>query len=192
MVPNVRRITKDGIENMDLHSCSFAALRQIRLTGEIDSVLAADVCAQLEYLDRDARGPITLYINSPGGSVSDGLAIIDCMSCCVNPVATVCCGIAASMAAVILAMGEAGHRFVSPRSEVMIHQPLGGTHGQASDVELVAKRLLETRRKLIEMLSARTGKPEEAIRQDCDRNYYMSAREAIEYGLADHLFENWL
>ena len=192
MYPNVKRISKTGVETMDLYSYHFLVDREIRLEGEINSAVAGEICSQLEYLDRNGEGEIILYINSPGGSVVDGRAIIDCIKMCRNPVATVCMGLAASMGAVLLAAGEPGRRFLSPGSEVMIHQPLGGTQGQASDVELMARHLLHTKENLTMLLAKLSGRSEEEIRRDCDRNYYMSAQEAIDYGLADHLLKGWI
>ena len=145
--------------------------------------------AQLIYLEaKDPSKDISLYINSPGGSVSAGLAIYDTMNYVKCDVSTICIGMAASMAAFLLSSGAKGKRFALPNSEVMIHQPLGGAQGQASDIKIAAEHILRTRRKLNEIFAANTGRPVEQLERDTDRDNYLSADEALAYGLIDKVF----
>lgn len=165
--------------------------RIILLYGEINTEMAQIITAQLLYLDSiDNEKDISLYINSPGGSVTDGLAIIDSMNLIKAPVATYCIGSCASMGAMILSHGEKGKRYCLPNGEVMIHQPLGGAKGQATEIEIVAKRILKMKDDLIKMLSNVTGQPVEKVRNDCERDYFLTAEEALEYGLVDKIITN--
>ena len=145
--------------------------------------------AQLIYLEaKDPSKDISLYINSPGGSVSAGLAIYDTMNYVKCDVSTICIGMAASMGAFLLSSGARGKRFALPNSEIMIHQPLGGAQGQASDIQIAAEHILRTKRKLNEILAANTGKPVEQLERDTDRDNYLTAQQALEYGLIDKVF----
>lgn len=163
--------------------------RIIFLTGEITDATANTVIAQLIYLEgKNPDKDIFLYINSPGGSVSAGIAIYDTMNYIKCDVSTICVGLAASMGAFLLSSGTKGKRFALPNSEVMIHQPLGGTHGQASDIEIQAKHMKKTKNMLNKILSENTGKSLEEIEKDTDRDNYMSAEEAKKYGLIDNIF----
>ena len=145
--------------------------------------------AQLIYLEaKDPSKDISLYINSPGGSVSAGLAIYDTMNYVKCDVSTICIGMAASMGAFLLSSGARGKRYALPNSEIMIHQPLGGAQGQASDIKIAAEHILRTKRKLNEILAANTGKPVEQLERDTDRDNYLSADEALAYGLIDKVF----
>ena len=145
--------------------------------------------AQLIYLEaKDPSKDISLYINSPGGSVSAGLAIYDTMNYVKCDVSTICIGMAASMGAFLLSSGAKGKRYALPNSEIMIHQPLGGAQGQASDIKIAAEHILRTKRKLNEILAANTGKPVEQLERDTDRDNYLSADEALAYGLIDKVF----
>lgn len=162
--------------------------RVVLLTGEITDETAAAVVAQLLYLEaQDPGQDISLYINSPGGSVTAGLAILDTMEHIRCDVATIGVGLAASMGAVLLAAGTRGKRKVLPNAEVMIHQPLGGTGGQASDVLIHARHLERTRARLAGLLAGYTGKPAEAVAEDMDRDHFFEAGEAVAYGLADQV-----
>ena len=162
--------------------------RRIVFIGDtITPELSNTVVSALLYLDSENHEPIKLYINSPGGVVSAGFAIIDTMRMIASPVETVCVGMAASMAAVILACGEPGRRSLLQNSEVMIHQPLGGTEGQAADIAIVAKHILKTKDKIYKMLSAMTGQTVKRIEHDADRNFWMDAEEAVKYGMADKI-----
>lgn len=185
MMPTVTKVSKVGREAIDILSLSFIENRNIYLFSEINPATALEIIAQLQYLDSAGSGDIHIYINSPGGSVSDGFAIVDAMRSCKNDVSTICTGTAASMAAFILACGTKGKRFATPLSEVMLHQPLGGIQGQASDIELHAKHIARVKDKLYGMLSEATGQPIETIARDCDRDYYMSAEDAVRYGVVD-------
>ncbi len=160
----------------------------IFLAGPIDDHVANIVIAQLLFLQaEDSKKDITLYINSPGGMVTAGLAIIDTMNNIKNDVSTVCVGMAASMGSHILASGKKGKRFALPNSEVMIHQPLGGAEGQASDIEISAKHIVKTRENLNKMLAKATGQQLSKIEKDMDRNFFMSAEEAKKYGIIDKI-----
>ena len=170
----------------DLYSCLLKE-RIIILTGEIDDTMSSSICAQLLYLSSTGSEPILMYINSPGGSVSAGLAIYDTMNYIKCDVSTVCIGMAASMGAFLLAGGAKGKRYALPNAEVMIHQPSGGAQGQATEIQIVAEKILQTKKKLNEILAANTGQPYEVICRDTERDHYMSAEEAKEYGLVDHI-----
>lgn len=163
--------------------------RIIFITGEIDDYLANSVVAQLIYLEsKDPDKDVCLYINSPGGSVSAGFAIYDTMNYIKCDVSTVCIGLAASMGAFLLSSGAKGKRFALPNSEIMIHQPLGGASGQATDIKIVADHIMKTKEKLNSILSQNTGKPISQIENDTDRDNYLSAEEAKNYGLIDKVY----
>lgn len=160
--------------------------RIIFLGGGVDADMANLIIAQLIFLAHDDdKKDITLYINSPGGSVSAGMAIIDTMNFIKPHVSTVCIGMAASMGAMILSCGEPGKRFILPNAEVMIHQPLGGAEGQASDIAIQAEHILKLREVLYKMLAKNTGQTYDQIKKDADRDYWMSATESIKYGIVD-------
>jgi ATP-dependent Clp protease protease subunit len=163
--------------------------RVIMLFGEVDDDMAATVIAQLLYLESvDAGKDIQLYINSPGGSVSAGLAIYDTMRHISCDVATICVGMAASMGAFLLAGGTKGKRYSLPHSEILIHQPLGGTEGQASDIAIQAAHMAFTKERLSRLLAENTGQPYERIVQDTDRDNWMTPEQALEYGLIDRIY----
>ncbi len=188
LVPYVVERTSNGERSYDLYS-RLLEDRIIFLTGEIDDAVANTVVAQLIYLEgKDPNKDINLYINSPGGSVTAGMAIYDTMNYIKCPVATNCIGMAASMAAVILSSGAKGKRYALPNSEVMIHQPLGGAQGQASDIKIVADHIVATRAKLNRILAENTGRSIQEIERDTDRDNYLSAEEALSYGLIDKVF----
>jgi len=164
--------------------------RIVFLGSQVNDVVANSIIAQLLFLDaQDPEKDIHLYINSPGGSITSGMAIFDTMQHIKADVSTICVGMAASMGAFLLAAGAKGKRFALPNSEVMIHQPLGGAEGQATDIEIRAKRILKMRDKLNHILAERTGQPLSRIEKDTDRDYFMSAQEAKEYGLVDQVIE---
>ena len=167
----------------------FVKTRTVFLYGEINASTAYDVGCRLKYLDYiDSTKPITIEINSPGGEVSSGLAIVDTMNCIESPVKIVVCGMAASMAALIAASGTKGMRYALPHSTIMIHQPLGGLGiSQASDIEIYAKNILQTKKLLNEILATACNKPLKEVEVDTDRDYYMNAEEAKEYGLIDEI-----
>lgn len=164
--------------------------RIIFLSEEVDDGIANAIVAYLLYLDSDDQTkPIYLYINSPGGSVTAGMAIYDTMQHIKSEVVTICVGMAASMGAFLLAAGGKGKRLALPHARIMIHQPLGGSRGQATDIEIEAKEILRIRHQLNEILADRTEKPLAKIEKDTDRDYFMSAQEAKEYGLIDQVIE---
>ena len=188
LVPIVVEQTNRGERSYDLYS-RLLEDRIIFLSGEIDDNLANLIIAQLIYLEgKYSTKHISLYINSPGGSVSAGMAIYDTMKYIKCDVATICVGLAASMGAFILSSGTKGKRYSLPNSEIMIHQPLGGAKGQASDIEITTKQILKTKEKLNRILAANTNQPIEKIRLDTDRDFYLDAEEAKEYGLIDEIF----
>ncbi|MBQ3792329.1 MAG: ATP-dependent Clp protease proteolytic subunit [Clostridia bacterium] len=189
MIPMIKNITKTGIDTLDLLSYEFVKKRTIRLAGEINDSLATEVVMQLEYLDETGDGDITLVINSPGGHVTSGLSIIDAMNRCRCDVRTVASGLCASMASFVLACGTKGKRFVTPNCETMIHQPIGGVQGQATDIQLVAEHITKTKLKLASLLVENTGKSLDVVTEDCERDHYLSAEEAVEYGLADAILK---
>ena len=185
LIPTVFEKTSMGERAYDIYS-RLLKDRIIMLSGPINDEIANLVIAQLIFLENeDPKKDITLYINSPGGHVHAGLGIIDTMNFIKPDVAVVCIGMAASMGAMILSSGAKGKRFVLPNSEVMIHQPLGGAEGQASDIAIAAENILKTRNVLYKMLAKNTGKKIDQIEKDADRNYWMSADEAVKYGIVD-------
>lgn len=185
LVPTVLEKTSLGERAYDIYS-RLLKERIIFIGSGIDADVANLVIAQLIFLaHEDEKKDITLYINSPGGSVSAGMAIIDTMNFIKPHVSTVCIGMAASMGAMILSCGEKGKRFILPNAEVMIHQPLGGAEGQASDIAIQAEHILKTRDTLYKMLAENTGKPLDTIKKDADRDYWMSASESVKYGIVD-------
>ncbi|MDG5786599.1 ATP-dependent Clp endopeptidase proteolytic subunit ClpP [Evansella sp. AB-P1] len=189
LVPTVIEQTNRGERAYDIYS-RLLKDRIIMLGSAIDDNVANSIVAQLLFLAADdPEKDISLYINSPGGSITAGMAIYDTMQF-INPkVQTICIGMAASMGAFLLAAGEPGKRFALPNSEVMIHQPLGGAQGQATDIEIHARRIVEMKKKLNEILSQRTGQPLEVIERDTDRDNFMTALEAKKYGLIDDVME---
>ncbi len=188
LVPNVIDRTENGERAYDIYS-RLLEDRIVFITGEINDALANTVVAQLIYLEaKDSTKDISLYINSPGGSVTAGMAIYDTMNYIKCDVSTICIGMAASMGAFLLSSGAKGKRFVLPNSEVMIHQPLGGASGQATEIQIMANHIQKTKEKLTKILSKNSGQPFEKVLTDCERDNYMSAEEALEYGLVDKIF----
>ena len=182
--------TDRGERSYDIYS-KLLEERIIFITGEINDALANTVVAQLLYLEaKDSNKDINVYINSPGGSVSAGLAIYDTMNFIKCDVSTICIGLAASMGAFLLSSGTKGKRYSLPSSEIMIHQPLGGAQGQASDIKIQAEHILKLKDKLNSVLAENTGKPIDVIEKDTDRDNYLTAEEALEYGLIDKIFHN--
>ena len=185
LIPTVIEQSSRGERAYDIYS-RLLKDRIVMLSGPIDDAVANSVIAQLLFLDaQDPDKDIYLYINSPGGSVSAGLAIFDTMNFINADVQTIVIGMAASMGAFLLAAGEKGKRYALPNAEVMIHQPLGGAQGQATEIEIAAKHILKTRDTLNKILAERTGQTLKVIARDTDRDNYMSAEEAVKYGLVD-------
>lgn len=188
LVPTVIEQTNRGERAYDIYS-RLLEDRIVFLTGEVNDYSADIIIAQLLHLEgKDPDKDISLYINSPGGSVTAGMGIYDTMNYIKCDVSTICVGMAASMGAFLLSSGAKGKRFALPNSEIMIHQPLGGAQGQASDIAIVAEHILKTKKKMNRILSENSGQPIEKIERDVDRDYYMSADEALKYGLIDRIF----
>ncbi len=188
LVPYVIEQTSRGERSYDIYS-RLLKERIIFLGEEVNDVTASLIVAQMLFLESEDPGKdISFYINSPGGSVTAGMAIYDTMNYIKCDVSTICIGMAASMGAFLLAGGTKGKRFALPNAEVMIHQPSGGARGQATDIKIVADNIIKTRKKLNEILAKNTGKPLEVIEVDTERDHYMSAEEAKEYGIIDGIF----
>ncbi|NLG57932.1 MAG: ATP-dependent Clp endopeptidase proteolytic subunit ClpP [Clostridiales bacterium] len=188
LIPYVIERSGNSERSFDIYS-RLLKDRIVFLSGPVTDGLANTVVAQLLFLDMDnPNADISLYINSPGGSVTAGMAIFDTMQHIKAPVRTVCVGMAASMGAFLLMAGEKGKRMALPNSEVMIHQPSGGAEGQATDVTIRAEWLLKTKKKMNRMMAEMTGQPEEKIANDVERDYFMSAQEAKEYGVVDEIY----
>src|SRR5690625_1133213 len=189
LIPTVVEQTSRGERAYDIYS-RLLKDRIIMLGSAIDDNVANSIVAQLLFLEaEDPDKDISIYINSPGGSITAGMAIYDTMQFIKPDVSTICTGMAASMGALLLVAGAEGKRYALPNSEVMIHQPLGGTQGQASDIEIHAKRIIRMRETINERLSKRKGQPIEVIQADTDRDKFMTANEAVEYGLIDKVLE---
>lgn len=188
LVPMVIEKTQGGERAFDIYS-RLLKERIIFVTGQVEDYMANLIVAQLLFLEADdPKKDIYLYVNSPGGSVTAGLSIIDTMNHIKPNVATVCVGLAASMGSLILSQGEKGKRFILPNAEVMIHQPSGGAYGQASDIEITANHILRTRTRLNKMLAKATGQKLEKINKDVDRDFFMDAEEALTYGIVDKVY----
>ena len=189
LVPMVIEQTNRGERSYDIYS-RLLNDRIIMLADEVNDTTASLVVAQMLYLEaQDPDKDISLYINSPGGSVSAGMAIYDTMNYIKCDVSTICIGLAASMGAFLLSAGAKGKRYALKNSEIMIHQPLGGAQGQASDIKIQAEHILRIKKKMTEILAENTGKPVEEIERDTDRDNYLTADEAREYGLIDRVYE---
>lgn len=190
LVPMVVEQTARGERSYDIFS-RLLKDRIIMLNGEVNDVSSNLIVAQLLFLEsEDPDKDIYLYINSPGGSVTAGMAIYDTMQYIKCDVSTICMGLAASMGSFLLSAGAKGKRFSLPNSEIMIHQPLGGFQGQVTDIDIHAKRMLKTKDRLNKILSENTNKPLEEIKKDVERDYFMDADEAVEYGLIDKVIKN--
>ena len=190
LVPYVVEQPNRGERSYDIFS-RLLNDRIIMLSDEVNDATASIVIAQLLYLEgQDAEKDISLYINSPGGSVSAGMAIYDTMQYIKPDVATICTGLAASMGSVLLCAGQKGKRTALEHSKVMIHQPLGGAQGQASDIEIAAREILKTKEELYSIIAKHTGKSIKKIEKDGDRDYWLTAKEALEYGIIDEILVN--
>lgn len=190
LVPTVIEQTSRGERAYDIYS-RLLKDRIIMLSGEINDQTANSIIAQLLFLDaQDSTKDIAIYINSPGGVITSGLAIMDTMNFIKSDVSTIAIGMAASMASVLLAAGTKGKRYALPNSTVLIHQPLGGAQGQATEIEIAAEEILKTRKRMNKILSDATGQPIETIQKDTERDNYMTAQEAKDYGLIDQIMTN--
>ena len=189
MIPYVIEQTGHGERSYDIFS-RLLNDRIIMLTGEVDDAMASVVVAQLLYLEgQDPEKDISVYINSPGGSVTSGMAIYDTMQYIRCDVSTICMGMAANMGAFLLSAGTKGKRFALPNSDIMIHQPSGGAQGQATDINIHAQHILDIKKRLNEILAKNTGQPLEVIERDTERDNFMTAQQAMEYGLVDKVIE---
>ncbi|MCH8048592.1 ATP-dependent Clp endopeptidase proteolytic subunit ClpP [Patescibacteria group bacterium] len=189
LIPTVIEKTQYGERAYDIYS-RLLKDRIVFLGAPINDIVANSIIAQFLFLDsQNAEKPIQFYINSPGGHISSGLAIYDTMQYIKSPVHTVCVGMAASMGALLLVAGEKGKRFALPNAQILIHQPMGGIQGQASEIEIAAKEIVRLRESLNKILVKHTGQPMEKIEKDTDRDYYMTAEEAKTYGLIDRVIK---
>lgn len=188
LIPTVIEKSNMGERAYDIYS-RLLKDRIIILSGEIDDNLANSIVAQLLYLDSINNDTINLYINSPGGSITSGMAIYDTMNFIKSDVSTICIGMAASMAAFLLSSGKKGKRFCLPNSEVMIHQPLGGAQGQATEIKIAAERILKLKDKLNTILAQNTGKSLKQIERDTERDNFMDSKEALKYGIIDNVIK---
>lgn len=189
LVPTVIEQTNRGERAYDIYS-RLLKDRIILLGSAIDDNVANSIVAQLLFLEaEDPDKDISLYINSPGGSITAGMAIYDTMNFIKPDVSTICIGMAASMGAFLLAAGEKGKRYALPNSEIMIHQPLGGAQGQATDIEIHARRIIEIKKRMNQILAEKTGQPLEVIERDTERDNFMTAQKSVEYGLIDKILE---
>ena len=188
LIPMVIDKERFGERSYDIFS-RLLKERIIFISGEIDDDLANSIIAQLLYLDSINNDDISIYINSPGGSITSGMAIYDTMNFIKSDVSTICVGIAASMAAFLLSCGTKGKRYILPNSEVMIHQPLGGVNGQATEIKIVAERIINLRNKINTILSKNTGKDLDIINSDTERDYYMDSNESLKYGIIDKIIK---
>lgn len=189
LIPTVIDKTNNSERVYDIYS-RLLKDRIIIINGEIDNNLSNSVVAQLLYLDSISNNDISIYINSPGGSVTDGFAIYDTMNYIKSDVSTIGMGICASMAAFLLSSGAKGKRYILPNGEVMIHQPLGGVKGQATEIKIAAEHILKTKEKLNKILSINTGKDLSIIEKDTDRDNFMDSNEALNYGIIDKIINN--
>lgn len=190
LIPTVIEKSQFGERAYDIYS-RLLRERIVFLGGPIDDNVASIIIAQLLFLEsEDPKKDISLYVNSPGGSVTAGLAIIDTMNHIKPSVSTVCVGLAASMGAIILSSGEKGKRFALPNAEIMIHQPHGGVEGQASDIEISARRIIKNREILNKMLAKNTGQPLSKIEKDVDRDFFLDSDESVKYGIIDKVMKS--
>lgn len=188
LVPTIIEKNETGERAYDIYS-RLLKDRIIILNGEITDNSSNIVVAQLLYLDSLNNDDISLYINSPGGSITAGMAIFDTMNYIKSDISTICVGMAASMAAFLLSSGEKGKRYILPNAEVMIHQPLGGAQGQATEIKIAAERILKLKKKLNKILSDNTGKDIDTIDNDTERDYFMDSDEALNYGIVDKVLK---
>ncbi|QQR93773.1 ATP-dependent Clp protease proteolytic subunit [bacterium] len=189
LIPNVIEKSREGERVYDIYS-RLLKDRIVFVGGEIEDTMANSIIAQLLFLEKEAPNKdIFMYVNSPGGHIHSGLAIIDAMNLVKCDVATVGMGMCASMGSVILTAGKKGKRHMLPNAEVMIHQPIGGAEGQASDIEIAAKHIIQTKKKLVDFYVKQTGQKAEKISQDIDRDFWMNAEEAVKYGIVDKIVE---
>ena len=189
LIPTVIEKEQGSERSYDIYS-RLLKDRIILLTGEINDNTANSIVAQLLFLDSESNDDISIYINSPGGSITSGMAIYDTMNIIKSDVSTICIGMSASMAAFLLSSGKKGKRYILPNAEVMIHQPLGGAQGQATEIKIAATRILKLKEKLNKILSKNTNQSLEKIQNDTERDYFLDAEGAKQYGIVDKIIEN--
>ena len=189
LIPVIVNKENSGERSYDIFS-RLLKDRIILLSGEIDDNLANIIVSELLYLDSLNHDDISLYINSPGGSITSGMAIMDTMNFIKSDVSTICLGMAASMGAFLLSCGTKGKRYILPNAEVMIHQPLGGVEGQATEIKIVAERILKLKEKLNKILAENTGKDLKTITNDTERDYFLDSKEALKYGIVDKILKS--
>jgi ATP-dependent Clp protease protease subunit len=182
-------MSKKNIKVQDLIDLKFLEERKVFLNGQVDGKSAKHIIDRLLYLDLESNDPIQLYINSPGGYVTDGFAIYDTIKSIKSPVHTICSGLAASMGSILLSVGEKGNRYIQPLAKVMIHQPLGGAQGQASNIEIQAREILKTKELSAKILADNCGQDFDRVMKDFSRDYWMDAQESIDYGIVDKVME---
>ncbi len=188
LVPVIVDKSSNGERSYDIFS-RLLKDRIVLLSGEIDDNLSNIIVSELLYLDSINHNDISLYINSPGGSITAGMAIMDTMNFIKSDVSTICLGMSASMGAFLLSCGKKGKRYILPNAEVMIHQPLGGVEGQATEIKIVAERILKLKEKLNKILSINTGKSLKEITKDTERDYFLNSKEALDYGIVDKILD---
>lgn len=188
MIPTIIEKSSTGEHIYDIYS-RLLKDRIIILSGEINDINANNIIAMLLYLDSINHGDISMYINSPGGSITSGMAILDTMNYIKSDISTICIGMSASMAAILLSNGKKGKRYILPNGEVMIHQPLGGAEGQATEIKIAAERILKLKDKLNKILAKNTNKNLKQIENDTERDYFLSSSEALEYGIVDEILK---
>ncbi len=188
MIPTIIEKSSTGEHIYDIYS-RLLKDRIIILSGEINDINANNIIAMLLYLDSINHDDISMYINSPGGSITSGMAILDTMNYIKSDISTICIGMSASMAAILLSNGKKGKRYILPNGEVMIHQPLGGAEGQATEIKIAAERILKLKDKLNKILAKNTNKNLKQIENDTERDYFLSSSEALEYGIVDEILK---
>lgn len=182
-------MSKKNAKVQDLIDLKFLEQRKLFLNGQVDGKSAKHIIDRLMYLDMENDKPIELFINSPGGYVTDGFAIYDTIKAIKSPVYTICSGLAASMGSILLSVGEKGHRYIQPHAKVMIHQPLGGAQGQATNIEIQAQEILKIKELSAKILSENCGQDYDKVMKDFSRDYWMDAQESVEYGIVDKVME---
>lgn len=182
-------MSKKNAKVQDLIDLKFLEQRKIFLNGQVDGKSAKHIIDRLMYLDMENDKPIELFINSPGGYVTDGFAIYDTIKAIKSPVYTICSGLAASMGSILLSVGKKGHRYIQPHAKVMIHQPMGGAQGQATNIEIQAKEILKTKELGAKILADNCGQDYDKVMKDFSRDYWMDAQESLEYGIVDKVLD---
>lgn len=182
-------MSKKNAKVQDLIDLKFLEQRKLFLNGQVDGKSAKHIIDRLMYLDMENDKPIEIFINSPGGYVTDGFAIYDTIKAIKSPVYTICSGLAASMGSILLSVGEKGHRYIQPHAKVMIHQPLGGAQGQATNIEIQAQEILKIKELSAKILSENCGQDYDKVMKDFSRDYWMDAQESVEYGIVDKVME---